>query len=316
MNTPSRRKTQEQAGEEPLLGSYYRLKSFKKLVGSTKKKLLQKEEECDQNLDENAIYTTPIRSSRRISSRKNPVKEELGYLEPSADARNGKILVTPNPYIRDDIVEELLNDILLKYKDKIQIISFSKQQQPQVLLDETKGSGGEIEDLDAEFNSKLQISNSDSNTAAAKQPEDEDLKHQESTVCKFEDREFPEGAESDKPGSFSPQSTRKKYFICRNRPRKVIGGGGRGSGDTPAVQSVVDKYQVIAENEYWMVVEFPRNSALYRKHSCSRILTQKRILGNPVNFPAIQSIDEYKALHLELKRLLELSNYCYSPDLF
>lgn len=312
MNTPSRKKTQDQAGEEPLLGSYYRLKSFKKLVGNAKKKLLQKEG-SDQNLDENAIYTTPIRSSRRINSCKNPVKEELNYLESSTDARNGKILVTPNPYIRDDIVEELLNDILLKYKDKIQIISFNRQQQPQVLPGETKDCGDEIEDLDSEFSSKLQIDDSDSGPTAAKRSGDEDLEHQESTVCKREDKGSPIGAESDKPESVSPQLTRKEYFICRNKPRKVIGGG---SGTRPAMQSVAGKYQVVAENQYWIVVEFPKNSALYRKHSCSRILTKKRILGNPVNCPAIQSIDQYKALHLELKQLLELSNYCYSPDLF
>ncbi|KAJ1605107.1 hypothetical protein OJ253_3293 [Cryptosporidium canis] len=288
MNTPDRKNTNELAGEESLLGSYYRLKSFRKLVGYAKKGSARRGGGGDQNFDENAIYTTPVRSSRRINSRRNELREEFHGLESPTDTKSGKILVTPNPYIGDDVVEQLLNDVLLKYRDRIQIVSFGKQ--PQVL--------DEIENLDTEFNSKLQICESDSNTVT----------HSES-----EGPTPQEKIESKESELASSKPTRKEYFVCRNRPRKVIGGG---SGAGPAASNTAGKYQVIAENEYWMVVEFPKNSALYRKHNCSRILTQKRVMGAPVSYPAVQSIEGYKALHSELKQLLELSNYCYSPDLF
>ncbi|OII71688.1 uncharacterized protein cubi_01302 [Cryptosporidium ubiquitum] len=306
MNTPSRKNTQNKTNDESLLGSYYRLKSYKKLANNTKKKTTITGDVCNQNSDENAIYTTPIRSSRRIDSRKNYERKESSFLDHSPDTKNEKILITPNPYIRDDIVEELLNDMLLKYKDKIQVISFNKQQ-PQILEDSIKG---EIEDLDTEFNSKLQINDSFSKTMVH---ENENLANQGEIKFKDEDEEKSE-AEDRKLETGSPKLTeRKKYFICRNKPRKLIGGG---TGAGSILQNTVGKYEVIAENEYWMVVEFPKNSSLYRKHKCSRVLTQKRIFGNPVNCPVIRSIDEYKTLHSEIKQLLELSNYCYSPDLF
>ncbi|KAK9173240.1 hypothetical protein CmeUKMEL1_06180 [Cryptosporidium meleagridis] len=306
MNTPTRKNSQDKTNDESLLGSYYRLKSYKKLT-SNKKKSAINEGVPNQNIDENAIYTTPIRSSRRISSRKNYAKEEPNLLDHSPDSKNEKILVTPNPYIRDDIVEELLNDILLKYKDKIQIISFNKQ--PQILDESNKD---EIEDLYTKFNSKLQIN--DSNTGTIHSVEKETLESQEEIKFEDENEEKNQEIEDEKLKPILPKLTGKKeYFVCRNKPRKFIGGG---AGASSKLENNRCKYEIIAENEYWMVVEFPKDSILYRKHDCPRVLTQKKIFGSPVNCPAVQSIDEYKTLHSELKHLLELSNYCYSPDLF
>ncbi|KAH8585216.1 uncharacterized protein ELE39_002149 [Cryptosporidium sp. chipmunk genotype I] len=306
MNTPSKKNTQDKVSDESLLGSYYRLKSYKKLT-SNKKNSTITGEVSNHSLDENAIYTTPIRSSRRINSRTNNATEEPNLLDYSPNSANGKILVTPNPYIRDDIVEELLNDMLLKYKDKIQIISFNKQ--PQILDQINKD---EIEDLYTKFNSKLQINDSDTETTNLY--EKDGLESQEEIKCEDENQEKNLEVGDGKLEPILPKLTgRKEYFVCRNRPRKFIG---RSTGSGSIQHNNQGKYEIIAENEYWMVVEFPKNSALYRKHSCSRVLTQKKIFGSPVNCPAIQSIDEYKTLHSELKQLLELSNYCYSPDLF
>lgn len=305
MNTPTKKNTQDKVNDESLLGSYYRLKSYKKLTSNKKSTI--NGEVSNQNIDENAIYTTPIRSSRRISSRKNYAKEEPNLLDYSPDSKNGKILVTPNPYIGDDIVEELLNDMLLKYKDKIQIINFNKQ--PQILDEINKD---EIEDLYTKFDSKLQIN--DSNTRTIHSIEKETFESQEEINCEDKNEEKNQEIEDKKLKPILPKlAGKKEYFVCRNKPRKFIGGG---TVTNSILVNNTCKYEIIAENEYWMVVEFPKNSSLYRKHNCPRVLTQKRIFGSPVNFPAVQSIDEYKTLHSELKQLLELSNYCYSPDLF
>lgn len=306
MSTPNRKNTQNKVDDESLLGSYYRLKSYKKLTNNAKNKSMITGEASNQNIDKNAIYTTPIRSSRRIDSRKNNEKEKSDFLEYSPNTENGKILVTPNPYISDDIVEELLSDMLLKYKDKIQVISFNKQ--PQILDVNTEN---EIENLDTEFNLKLQINDSVSKTI---NPHEKESSKNKEVQLKDENQKKDKEDDYEKSEPALSQSiVRKEYFVCRNKPRKFIGGG---TGTRSILQNTVGKYEVIAENKYWMVVEFPKNSDLYRKHNCSRILTQKRMLGNPINSPAIQSIDEYKTLHSEIKQLLELSNYCYSPDLF
>ncbi|KAF7456273.1 hypothetical protein HWI79_3186 [Cryptosporidium felis] len=267
METPVRSRNKEE-NQEPQLGSFYRLKSYRKLA---EKKKPGTENSENQNEDGNTIFATP---------------EESEGLEPSSprDANN-KIMVTPNPFIRDEIVQELLNDLLDKYRDKVQIISFGKQPQ---LLD--RDFRDEVADLEEELNSKLQIGD-DSNATP-------------------EPKEDPETNGKTKLPR-RPVTEKKEYFVCRNKPRRFIG-----NGSGALAHPLPNEIKIIAENEYWMVVEFQKNSTLFKKHGSSRILTQKRVLGNPVNCPPIQSIEEYKVLHAELKRLLEMSNYCYSPDLF
>ncbi|KAH8741765.1 hypothetical protein FG386_001339 [Cryptosporidium ryanae] len=304
-DTPQKRKESSASDENTLLGSFYRLKSYKKLEKNRKKVGYREFNLCENdteiNYDKVNIYTTPVRSSRRINNtqdEKNNSSKSL--LECSSKNKDNVVVFTPNPYINEDVVDELLNDMLIKYKDRIQIINI---KQPQIKIDID-----EISALEKELSSKLCIDSCENDDCS-----NEIVKQRDKT---FNDNEQGDNSnteeelkkDNNKPIS-SANTERREYFISRNKPRVVIG---------KENQSYLQKdYEVIAENEYWMVIEFQKNSYLRKKHNCSRILTKKKTAEKQCNFKQYNSfedsIKEYKVLHSELKQLLELSNYCYSP---
>ncbi|KAK6588288.1 hypothetical protein RS030_6759 [Cryptosporidium xiaoi] len=305
-NTVQNRKVNDQSDENSLLGSFYRLKSHRKFEKSRKKVNNKEVNLCENDTENNSaeinIYTTPVRSSRRINRSKSVQNDDSESLfECSSKGKDNKVVFTPNPYINDDVINELLNDLLIKYKNKIQIINLKL---PQVDIDE-------IDNLE-ELNNKLFIcdDNDDNNIDTEKT-----ARQEEKIGGNSEKKDYNGGdieLENNTKYVSLPSVERKKYFISRNKPRVIIGGKN---------QSHFSKdYKVIAENKYWMVIEFHENSYLRKKHSCSRILTKKGIIerhgSNKQHISLEDSIQEYKTLHSELKQLLELSNYCYSPDIY
>ncbi|OII76302.1 hypothetical protein cand_010600 [Cryptosporidium andersoni] len=271
---------------EDNLGTYYKLES------------LQRKKEKD-------FIVTPVRSSCRISNFQSTPSPCVGL--------NKVLVVTPNPYISSKNTDELLEKVLKQFKHKVRIISINQPQIKSEIINRDF-----IEDKGVTIYKELQKSeNSDFYNG---QLEKEDtyeggIYSEDKLIANFEKCMNITSVDrfATNPVSTTPKSS---YFICRNRPRVFLGRENKTKqAITKKIVPIPNNCRIIKQNDFWQVLEFTAGSELERRYKCRRILTRK-VDNIPIRQDQPQSIEEFKRFHQELRNLLELSNYCYSPDVF
>ncbi|KAL7068324.1 hypothetical protein ACR3K2_11790 [Cryptosporidium serpentis] len=272
---------------EDNLGTYYKLES------------LQRKKEKD-------FIVTPVRSSCRISKFQNTPSPCVGL--------DKVLVVTPNPYISSKNTDELLEKVLKQLKYKVRIISINQPQIKSEIINRKyiKDEGVTIdkesqksEDSDF-YNRKLEKENTYEN----------DIYSEDKLIANFEKCMNVTSVDRFATNPVSTITPKSSYFICRNRPRVFLGKENKmKQAITKKIVPMPNDCRIIKQNDFWQVLEFTAGSELERRYKCKRILTKK--VGNiPIRQDRPQSIEEFKRFHQELKDLLELSNYCYSPDVF
>ncbi|EEA06594.1 uncharacterized protein CMU_012680 [Cryptosporidium muris RN66] len=272
---------------EDNLGTYYKLES------------IQRKKEKD-------FIVTPVRSSCRISNFQST---------PSSCVGLDKVLViTPNPYISSKNTDELLEKVLKQFEHKVRIISIDQPQIKSEIINRKS-----IKDEGVTIDKELYKSeNSDFyNGQLEKEGTCEgDIYSEDKLIANFEKCMNITSVDKFATNPVSTTTPRSSYFICRNRPRVFLGKENKmKQAITKKIVPIPNGCKIIKQNDFWQVLEFAAGSELERRYKCRRILTRK-VGSIPIGQDQPQSIEEFKRFHQELKNLLELSNYCYSPDVF